>query len=540
MFVPPPRGWRRLPGAGFYQPSPGDLIEDERLKVKGWAMLDTEPPARVEIMLDDRPVTGARVGDLTFDVEIATGVERARLAGFHATVDLRSLPPERSTVRLGGLAVGFDGSRVEIPPVDLKLRLPPRERLDLARPRHVPPRPVVKPTPGPLRLLVATHRLDFGGGQLFLLELLRRMVEQMDLTGTVLAPSDGPVRSRLEALGFDVHVTGPPLLQDPDAFECRVEELVAWTRAREFDRALINTMLAHPIGVVAFEAGLPAVWAVHESYDLDGYWSTHEPPADPEIRRRAERALSAAQAIVFEADATRELYAPDLPHTPLLTLPYGIDVDALDEWHAGFDRAAARRAAGIPQDAFVVLCLATMEVRKGQVPLVHAFSHVLDAHPDVVLALVGKGDDPYAGAVDVAIDTYGVEDRVRVEPVLPDVRPWYAMADLMVSASDVESLPRSVLEAMALQLPVLAVDVFGVKELISDDETGWLCEPRNTAALAAGLERALSAPEAQRAAIVDAARSMVDRHHRSDVCARAWTRVLLEGEAEPVAAHGHG
>ena len=51
------------------------------------------------------------------------------------------------------------------------------------------------------------------------------------------------------------------------------------------------------------------------------------------------------------------------------------------------------------------------------------------------------------------------------------------MSDLLVCASDVESLPRTVLEAMAWELPVLATAVYGLPELIEDGETGWLCRP---------------------------------------------------------------
>ena len=73
---------------------------------------------------------------------------------------------------------------------------------------------------------------------------------------------------------------------------------------------------------------------------------------------------------------------------------------------------------------------------------------------------------------------------MRLIPITPDVDPWYGMADILVCASDIESLPRTVLEAMAWETPVLATSVFGLPELIDDGETGWLCEPRDMLALA--------------------------------------------------------
>jgi glycosyltransferase involved in cell wall biosynthesis len=87
------------------------------------------------------------------------------------------------------------------------------------------------------------------------------------------------------------------------------------------------------------------------------------------------------------------------------------------------------------------------------------------------------------------------------------------MADLLVCASDVESLPRTVLEAMAWETPVLATDVFGLPELITDGETGWLCQPRDLEALAEGLDRALSSSPEERAAVARAARALVAERH---------------------------
>ena len=81
------------------------------------------------------------------------------------------------------------------------------------------------------------------------------------------------------------------------------------------------------------------------------------------------------------------------------------------------------------------------------------------------------------------------------------------MSDLLVCASDVESLPRTVLEAMAWELPVLATAVYGLPELIDDGETGWLCAPRDVDALADGLRRALTTEPQQRQEVARRAHS---------------------------------
>ena len=105
---------------------------------------------------------------------------------------------------------------------------------------------------------------------------------------------------------------------------------------------------------------------------------------------------------------------------------------------------------------------------------------------------------------------------MQLVPITPDVDPWYGMADLFVCASDVESLPRTVLEAMAWETPVLATSVFGLPELIDDGKTGWLCEPRDITALAAGIDRALSTSPERKAQIARDSRLLIEQRHALD------------------------
>jgi glycosyltransferase involved in cell wall biosynthesis len=117
---------------------------------------------------------------------------------------------------------------------------------------------------------------------------------------------------------------------------------------------------------------------------------------------------------------------------------------------------------------------------------------------------------------------------MRLIPITPDVDPWYGMADLLVCASDIESLPRTVLEAMAWETPVLATSVFGLPELITDGETGWLCEPRDLSQLAAGIDRVLSSSAEQRQRIGRDGRELVERRHHLGTYAERISGLLEE------------
>jgi D-inositol-3-phosphate glycosyltransferase len=440
---------------------------------------------------------------------------------------------------LGGHGVGLDGVLVGLSPVQIEVQGNDRRRVSPPPAQHLKVdrtfsrRQLLLPLrrrqlSGPIRILVCAHDLEYGGAQLVLAELMARICDQHTVEGAVLSFGDGPVRRSFEQLGFEVQVSPAFPVSSAAEYESRMEELSDWATSRRYDLALVNTVNAFPGADLCLRLGLPTAWAIHESYSLPMLWATYDEHVDPGVRERAEEALQAGSALVFACQATRACYEPHLPGTRCLTLPYGIDIDELDRWRDGFDAAESRRRNQIPPDATVILCLGIICPRKAQVSLVQAFAQIADRHPKAMLRLVGSLGNAHSDAARLAAAAYGVESRVRIEPVTPDVRPDYANADLLVSASDVESLPRTMLEGMALGVPVLGTNIFGVPELITDGYTGWLCEPRDVEALAGALDAILALDAAERAQVAQNARLMVENEYRSDIRSRAWGELLCE------------
>jgi glycosyltransferase involved in cell wall biosynthesis len=151
--------------------------------------------------------------------------------------------------------------------------------------------------------------------------------------------------------------------------------------------------------------------------------------------------------------------------------------------------------------------MGVFQERKSQLALVIAFAQLAELFPDAHLVLVGDHPTPYAAAVHEAVERLGLDRQVHLVPIHPDTYRWYYVSDVLVSASDTESLPRSVLEAMAFGLPTMAADVFGLSEVIQDGVNGWLCRPRSGNALTVGLRRALECPADDRRRISEECRS---------------------------------
>jgi glycosyltransferase involved in cell wall biosynthesis len=236
--------------------------------------------------------------------------------------------------------------------------------------------------------------------------------------------------------------------------------------------------------------------------------------------------LGTATAVVFEAEATRQMFEGYGDARRFVKVPYGVDLGAIRAYRQSTDRAKLRAYEGWSDRHQVVLCMGTYEPRKGQGALVLAFADLAQEFPHAVLALVGDTGTPYAKAVREVVARTGLGRRVRCVEVVEDTYEWYAKADVLVVASDVESLPRSVLEVMAFGVPVVATDVYGLPEVVIDGGNGFLCAPRDQAAMTAALRRWLSATPEEVAAMRAAALATAEEQFDSRGYATAYGRLL--------------
>ena len=515
--------WRAAPAAlgAIDSPQAGEAIGTERLALGGWALFASGPATRIEAFLGDRPLGRARLGLPRPDVASGSPQAAAEISGFELSAALGDLPAGEATLRLE--ATGAQGEQMQLGPVSVLLGERPwaEDRKPLP-----PPAPITPPAPrrGGARLLAATHRLDLGGAQLYLCELLEALLEAGAANPTVISSVDGPLRGRLEEKGIPVHISSPLPDYDRAAHVGRVEELSSWAQGRDFEAVLVNTAspFAFPAAEVAQRLGVPAIWAIHESYRPKELWAD----LDPGVRELAEAALRGAKLAIFESASTMELYRSHLSEDQCLALPYGIDLEAIDSQRANLDKRAIREREGVPQDAQLILCLGAIEPRKAQIPLAQAFAGVAGQNPKAHLHFFGEWGDEASTALSHYCASLPFADRIEVMPLTQDVHSAHAIADLLVCPSDIESLPRAVLEAMAWQTPVLASDVFGLGELIEDGRSGWLCPPRDTGALAEGLQRALDSSPEQRSAIAGVARERIEQCHTLEGYARRFAGVL--------------
>ncbi len=156
-------------------------------------------------------------------------------------------------------------------------------------------------------------------------------------------------------------------------------------------------------------------------------------------------------------------------------------------------RAQLGFGAGVP----VIGTVGGLIPHKGHAVLLTAFRELLATNPGCHLVIVGSG--PLLAALREKAEGLGVASRVAFLGEREDALTLLGGFDLFVLPSLTEGLGSSILDAFALEVPVVATRTGGIPELLTAGETGWLADPGSAGSLASVMDEALTDPQRARA-----------------------------------------
>ena len=178
---------------------------------------------------------------------------------------------------------------------------------------------------------------------------------------------------------------------------------------------------------------------------------------------RAVHRFHAVSRSVADVMARRLL----LPRRRIDVVPRGRDAKGLGR-RTSDRRAAARGALGVDSTTSLVLAVARHEYQKGLDLLIEAFPRILHATPEARLLVVGR-EGGHTNALSQAIQRLQLNEAVLLLGARNDVPDLLCGADVFVAPSRWEGLPGAVLEAMALEAPIVASDIPSVREAVAED-----------------------------------------------------------------------
>ncbi len=196
------------------------------------------------------------------------------------------------------------------------------------------------------------------------------------------------------------------------------------------------------------------------------------------------------------SQAGKQLLVEDYKVNPyrLKLILNGIDVNKFTFVSGG--RQGIRQSLQIGPEQILVGTVARFSFQKGHRYTVEAIPSILECCPQARFLFVGEG--PTQAMLADRVRQLGLEPYVTFAGDREDITEILSALDLFLLTSLYEGLPLSILEAMAVGLPVVATTVSGTPEAVRDQRTGLLIPPESSKAVAEAVIHLIQNPESRR------------------------------------------
>lgn len=294
--------------------------------------------------------------------------------------------------------------------------------------------------------------LQKGGAERLVTDLAFELAKDASISPAVIVGN--PIGELQSAFHGDVPLYSLDVDISTTAIPGAIRALSTLVKEHDFDLVHSHLTFAHVVGRLAcLRSSLPHVSTYH---NVRGHKSVSK-----QLAERATEPLS--DRIICVSEGVRQSF----PNPDRMDVIYNaIDVEA-------FRSAVLDADSPVPtlkNDITVLLNVARCVEQKRQEDLIEAMAR-LDRE-DIHLFVIGEG--PRRMYLEDLVDELDVTDCVTVTGYVDAVEPYYAIADVFVSTSSNEGLPTTHIEAMAVELPVLATDIPGVRELVTHGTHGRL------------------------------------------------------------------
>lgn len=350
--------------------------------------------------------------------------------------------------------------------------------------------------------------------------LLRPQIDHFRRLGVTVEAACSPGREveELRAAGYVVHAVEIARRIRPLANLASVRALARVMSRGGYDAVHVHTPVASVLGrLAAAAARVP-----HVLYTAHGFYFHDHMPALPYAACHTVERWAARLTEILLTQSREDLETARrsnlCPPGKLRYLGNGVDVDWFrrDEIDAR-RRVALRHTLGVPERAFPVLGVTgRITKEKGYLELLEATAllrrDLRDTHLVVIGSELASDRDGFQARFADGVRDLGLTGHVTVAGFRDDVRELLSLLDVFVLPSYREGMPRSILEAMAMALPVVTTDVRGCREAVRHGETGFVVPPRNGSRLAEALA-AVAADAGLRRSLGAAGRARVETEH---------------------------
>lgn len=351
----------------------------------------------------------------------------------------------------------------------------------------------------PIRVLAIGHDAGMGGAQLSLLEILERLHQDKYLP-IVLVPTPGPFVQAVRSHGlkclwgltqrwvfFKKPMSASVILRKPwrllvhpyllalislVTLPVRVALLAAWAKKAGIGLVYSNTITVLDGALLARILGVPHVWHLRETVagnpDMNFPFTPSWLP---------EFVLGWSDCVIVNSHGLhRQLFGAE-GHDKVQVIWNGVDLNMNA-------KIKPTVLAGVPTNAPLIAICGRLHERKGIPVYLAAAARLQQDRPDAHHLVIGEGQPEYLRLLREEVDKLGLSGHVHFLGYRSDVLEVLANVDILVSAATLEPFGRTLIEAMAMGIPVIATRSGGPEEIIVDGESGFLVEINDESAIA--------------------------------------------------------
>jgi len=315
------------------------------------------------------------------------------------------------------------------------------------------------------KIMYACQTSYIGGAEQSLLSLVSALDRDYFYPIIIVTDDKGPLFKRLKELNIETIVMPLNRLRwkNPFPFIITVFKLVILIRQRKI--SLIHSNIGSTnqyLAVAAIIARIPMVSHLRAIITKQMYW---------------EYLFFLPNNFIANSNASRSSIFPYLRKGQKCVVIH--NAINLDWFVPGIKGREIREQYGISDDAPLVGVAGRLIPEKGQSLFIDAFKEISQENPHLFALIVGgtelDGSQSYLDCLKQKVKEYSLENRIIFTGFIEDIASIYACIDLLVVPSQYEeSFGRVLIEAMAMEKPVIATNVGGIPEIVVDGKTGLL------------------------------------------------------------------
>ena len=324
----------------------------------------------------------------------------------------------------------------------------------------------------PYKVLYTLNYARVAGTERHLLHVLENLNKDK-FNASVVCFSDGPLIDFLKKRGIDAWA-----IKRDSFFDLRAaKELYNLLKDKKFD--LLHSHCGHFSCIIAKIAKVPYIietrHGLYFNYDDLDKINFFEYLVNKYKAKMLDLTLTVSK---IDQDLLTEKF--NVSHNKVKNIQNGIDVSVIGK--TSNDMASIKKDLGIHNKDKIVGTVARFTEQKGLKYLIDSIQNVKKEIPNSKFVIVGDGE--LKNQLISMATRNGNQTDIVFTGYRNDAINLMSTFDVFVLPSLWEGMPYSILEAMALKIPVVATNVFGNKELIVDGKTGILVPPRNGEAIA--------------------------------------------------------